>query len=45
MKWYERLGFNYSIPKHIRQKEKNDENDQLINFLRINIDIRKKINI
>ena len=48
-KWCERFlkrkGFSYSIPTYIGQKTKNDSKDRLMNFLRINISIRKKYKI
>ncbi len=48
-KWCQRYlnrnGFSYRNPKHIGQKSKEDAIDQLMNFFKININIRKKFNI
>lgn len=48
-KWYQRYlnrnGFSYRNPTNIGQKPKEDAIDQLMNFLIINISIRKKFNI
>ena len=44
-RYLNRKGFSYRNPTHIGQKPKEDAIDQLMNFLRISIKIRKKFNI
>ena len=44
-KFLKRKEFSYRIPTHIGQKAKDDSIDQLMNFLWINIAIRKKYKI
>ena len=45
LRYLNRKGFSYMNLTHIGQKPKEDAIDQLMNFLRINNNIKKKFNI